>query len=121
MDATPGTEPLVAAAALPAPPVSHPTPRRRRVRRAWIDGALIGAVLALGLLQGARAALGGFVLEVPPAALAQSEAPSGDDALRGRFYRPPGSDAVRPPLRLEPHHWHPPSEARVALACEAGC
>jgi hypothetical protein len=89
----------------------------------WRQSALVGAVIALGLLQGARAALG----RMPEAAAPEPAAPAalpGElrevDTLRGHFYRPEGSDAVRPPLRLDERRWTP--APRLAAACpESSC
>jgi hypothetical protein len=80
-------------------------------------------VFGLGLLQGSRAALGDMPLgEGEPAA---AEAPAGHlepDALRGDFFRPVGSTAVRPALRLRAGAWTPAEPARLALRCSAaGC
>ena len=120
MDETPGRDPLIPAQVLPTPCAPHPSGGRKHVRRWWRQSALIGVVFALGLLQGARAALG--PLPAPPAAepSALGEVPGASlrevDAARGHFFfRPHGSTAVRPELRLHVGRWTP--EPRVALAC----
>ncbi len=127
MDVTPGTDSLTLAAELPAAAPPHRSAWRRRMGRWWQDSALIGFVLVLGLLQGSRAALGPMplaaavspaVTQSEPLAAARVEA----DALRGRFFRPQGSSAVRPALRLRQSEWRPAGDPRVALACaDSGC
>jgi hypothetical protein len=95
--------------------------------RWWLDSALIGFVLLLGLLQGSRAALGDMPLRVVrERALAPAAAPAlaetEPDALRGHFYRPPDSTAVRPALRLTPGTWEPGRDPRADSAClDSGC
>jgi hypothetical protein len=93
----------------------------------WSRGALVALVFVLGLLQGTRAALGDIPLaDVPAAAGAANETPaagvSEPDALRGHFFRPSGSDAVRPMLRLRQSRWNPAEAERLALTCpNAAC
>jgi hypothetical protein len=130
-DVTPGTDSVAltvmtpSTTALPLPP---PSLGVELARSAWGRGALVALVFVLGLLQGTRAALGDIPLaEAPAAAEAPAEPPAGvtePDALRGHFFRPAGSDAVRPSLRLQQGRWSPgePEEERLALACEdAAC
>jgi hypothetical protein len=77
--------------------------------------ALVTVVLVLGLFQGTRTALG----RVPPesvAYVAPIAVPVREhDPIRGHFFRPPGSDAVRPPLSLRPVAWWPERTMPVAL------
>lgn len=118
MDEAPGTDPLALGQALPGALPPHRSTRRKRMGRWWQRSALVGVVFALGLLQGSRAALG--PVPEPPAAepAAFADVPGADrkaDTRRGHFYRPEGSDAVRPALRLRPSRWTP--APRVALAC----
>jgi hypothetical protein len=93
----------------------------------WSRGALVALVFVLGLLQGTRAALGDMPLaEVPAAAGAETETPAAGvgepDALRGHFFRPAGSDAVRPTLPLRQSRWNPAEAKRLALICpNAAC
>ena len=94
--------------------------------RAWRQSTLVGIVFALGLLQGSRAALGRMPDAAAPGPLAQAEVPGAiareADTVRGHFYRPEGSNAVRPVLRLQPGRWTPAVSPRVALACRvSGC
>jgi hypothetical protein len=116
MDATPGPVPV----ALTDVTAAHPLPRPLRTRAAWARGLLVGLVFALGLLQGSRAALGDIPLgaerEPPPAAGLVEP-----DALRGHFFRPVGSTAVRPVLRLRASAWTPAEPERLALTCPTGC
>jgi hypothetical protein len=95
---------------LPAAAPPHPSPWRDRLVGVWGRGVLVAIVFALGLLQGSRAALGDIPLDeladvaAPPTADA---AVVESDALRGHFFRPPGSNAVRPELRTRPSAWSP--------------
>jgi hypothetical protein len=97
------------------------------MQSSWSRGALVALVFVLGLLQGTRAALGDMPLaEVPAAAGAETGTPaagvSEPDALRGHFFRPAGSDAVRPALRLRQSRWNPAEAKRLALICpNAAC
>jgi hypothetical protein len=126
MDETPGSEtrpaPILAeppAPALPAPAAPHRSARRAPVAQRWRQSALVGAVIALGLLQGSRAALGRMPdasAEGRPAAAAAPPQKREVDAVRGHFYRPSGSDAVRPPLHLDERRWNPPAP-QVATSC----
>ena len=125
MDETPGSDPLEPTQALPGARPPHRSARRKSVGRAWRQSALVGIVFALGLLQGSRAALG----RMPePAAepAAHAEAPGANvreaDTVRGHFFRPEGSSAVRPVLHLRPSRFTPAVAPRVALACPGpGC
>jgi hypothetical protein len=128
MDATPGTDSLALAAPLPAALPPQRSERREFLVSWWSRCALVALVFALGLFQGSRAALGDISLGDAggPVSAAPPEAPgagAGDpDALRGRFFRPPGSDAVRPTLRLRQSLWTPAEATRLALACpDATC
>src|SRR5262245_17274639 len=124
MDVTPGTDSL----ALTTMPTATPTPRRSArselMVRWWSRSALVAIVFVLGLLQGTRAALGDIRLDPAspePAAELKAETPPAEveepAALRGRFFRPDGSSAVRPALRLAPSAWSPEPAERIALAC----
>jgi len=128
MDATPGSDFPVPAAPLPAAPLPQRSARRELLASWWSRCALVAVVFALGLFQGSRAALGDMPLgdEGGPVSAAPPEAPGDEarepDALRGRFFRPLGSDAVRPTLRLRQSVWTPAGDTRLALACaDAGC
>jgi hypothetical protein len=81
--------------------------------------ALLVTTALLGFLVGARA-VGG------PTAMASSASTAGQrdvDPLRGSFWRPAGSDAARPAVRLERVGWTPsaakphdtPPDTRSAL------
>ena len=104
MDVTPGTDSQALTVMLLCEPPSPRSLRREIMQSRWSRGALIALVFVLGLLQGTRAALGDMPLAEIPAAGAPTETPaagvSEPDALRGHFFRPAGSDAVRPTLRL---------------------
>jgi hypothetical protein len=121
MDATLGSDSLTPALALPDARESHRSARRVSVSRWWLQSALVGMVFALGLLQGSRAALGRMPLAPALESPAHVEVPAEDgleaDTVRGHFYRPNGSDAVRPALRLRQSRWLPAEAKRVALAC----
>jgi hypothetical protein len=121
MDATPGSDSLTLTLALPDARTLHRSAQRSGVGRWWLRSALVGLVFALGLLQGSRAALGRMPLAPALEASAHAEVPvAGEleaDTLRGHFFRPKGSDAVRPVLRLQPSRWLPAEAPRVALAC----
>ena len=127
MDVTPGPDSLALTPMLPAARAPHRSVRRDILQSGWSRGALVALVFVLGLLQGTRAALGDMPLrELPAAAEAQAETPGAGaiepDALRGHFFRPAGSDAVRPRLRLHQSHWSPAEAKRLAFACEdAAC
>ena len=96
--------------------------RARGRPRAQGLGAALVLVLALGALQGARAALGPALLERPRRAdppTSASPPPSREaDWRRGSFYRPAGSTASRPRLLLRPLAWRP--APRVARTCSGG-
>jgi len=118
MDATPGSDSLEFTPALPDARCAHRSARRKSVSRWWLQSALVGVVFALGLLQGSRAALGRMPLAPAFEPSARAEAPAADVReadKRGHFFRPEGSDAVRPELRVRPSRWLPGK--RVALAC----
>jgi len=125
MDVTPGTDSVALTVMLQSTLPAHPIARSEWMTSWWSRSALIALVIVLGLLQGSRAALGNLPLgdETEAAAEATAEtpaapAPERDDALRGRFFRPAGSSAVRPGLRLEQSSWRPDDLERVAtLAC----
>jgi hypothetical protein len=93
------------------------------VTRSWARSALVALVFLLGLLQGTRAALGdmplaGDVAAPPPEASAAAPAtPRETGPAGGRFFRPAGSDAQRPELRLRPSHWRPHAPERLARRC----
>jgi hypothetical protein len=83
----------------------------------WSRGALVALVFLLGLLQGSRAALGDMPLRAAAESAAEAPAASAvveSDALRGHFFRPAGSNAVRPAPRMRPSVWTPPA---LALPC----
>jgi hypothetical protein len=124
MDVTPGT----ASGALTHMSPSAQPPQRSSwmeiVQSGWSRGALVALVFVLGLVQGSRAALGDVPLAELPAA--EAEAPAAGvtepDALRGSFFRPAGSSAVRPTPSLRQSRWNPADAKRFAFACEdAGC
>ena len=122
MDATPRPVPVALTDVTTADPL-HPNPRRNLRVSAWARSVLVGLVFVLGLLQGSRAALGDIALGGEPEPEAASDAVTGHvepDALRGDFFRPHGSTAVRPPLRLRTSTWSP-AEPRLALSCPTGC
>jgi hypothetical protein len=127
MDVTPGTDSAALTVMLPCETPSHRSLRREIVQSRWSRGALVAFVFVLGLLQGTRAALGDMPLaELSAPAEAKPEAPAAGvnepDALRGHFFRPAGSDAVRPTLRLRQSRWTPGEANGLAFACEnAGC
>jgi hypothetical protein len=121
MDGTPDRAALALApeTAFSGLPPRHPI-RGRRLVTGWKSTcALIALVVALGLVQGSRAALG----SAPPAAPSDPAPPPAPaagarelDPLRGGFFRPAGSDAVRPPQRLRPLAWWPGEAPRLAQA-----
>ena len=81
--------------------------------------ALVALVMVLGLLQGTRTALGPAPL-APPAAPDFAAPPARElYPVRGHFFRPAGSDAVRPALRLRPVAWQPERSVPVAQLCPA--
>ena len=126
MDVTPGPDSLALTLMMPAAEPPHRSVRRDVMQSRWSRGALVALVFVLGLLQGTRAALGDMPLsELPAAAEAQAETPAGvseRDALRGHFFRPAGSDAVRPLLQLRQSRWNPDEAKRLAFVCEdAAC
>lgn len=127
MDVTPGPDSLALTHMPPDAQAPQRSVRRDILRSGWSRGALVALVFVLGLLQGTRAALGDMPLsELPAAAEAQAETPvpavSEPDALRGHFFRPAGSDAVRPMLRLHQSRWNPDEAKRLAFVCEdAAC
>ena len=121
MDVTPGPDSLALTTMSTAAQPPHRSVRGGVMQSGWSRGALVALVFALGLLQGTRAALGDMPLADVPAAGATTEAPAGvsePDALRGHFFRPAGSDAVRPTPRLRQSHWSPAEAKRLALACQ---
>jgi hypothetical protein len=124
MDATPGPVPVALTNVTAADPL-HRTPRRKLRMSTWSRGLLVGLVFALGLLQGSRAALGDIPLggdPEEPAAEAPATGSVEPDALRGHFFRPLGSTAVRPPLHLRARTWKPAEPPRLAYSCPAaGC
>ncbi len=85
----------------------------------WRWWTTLALAATLGLLQGMTAAWqtpAPDVAAAPPAveiapAVLPAQAPAADphDALRGRFWRPHGSDAMRPEPRLEAVQWAPMS------------
>jgi hypothetical protein len=118
MDATPGPVPVALTDVSAAIPLQR-SPQAKLAPGAWVRALLVGLVFALGLFQGSRAALGDIPLgETEPAA---AEAPAGGhvepDALRGDFFRPLGSTAVRPTLQLRARTWTPAEPTRIALSC----
>jgi hypothetical protein len=123
MDVTPGTDSLALTVMMPTTPPPHRSVRREFMIRWWSRSALVAIVFVLGLLQGTRAALGDIQLGTgsEPAAEAKAETPAAgvreQDTLRGRFFRPEGSSAVRPTLRLRQSSWRPAPTERLALAC----
>lgn len=93
-------------------------------RRSWREilrggfgrGALVALVFVLGLVQGSRAALGDMPLgELPPVESAPPASVTEADALRGSFFRPAGSSAVRPTPSLHQSRWKPAEARRLAL------
>jgi hypothetical protein len=106
-------------------PTPQQSARREILVRWWSRSALVAIVFVLGLLQGTRAALGDMPLGAgtEPAAEAKAETPAAGERepaeRRGRFFRPEGSNAVRPALRLRQSSWRPEPEQRLALACPA--
>jgi hypothetical protein len=125
MDVTPGPDSLALTPMLVAAELPHRSVRMDIVQSRWSRAALVALVFVLGLLQGTRAALGDMPLrELPVAAEAQAPVPgvSEPDALRGHFFRPAGSDAVRPVLRLHQSRWNPGEAKRLAFFCDdAAC
>ena len=123
MDVTPGTDSVALTVMLPTTPPLHRSVRRELMVRWWGRSALVAIVFVLGLLQGTRAALGDIQLGTgpEPAAEAKAETPAAGERepaeLRGRFFRPEGSTAVRPALRLRQSSWRPAPSERLALAC----
>ena len=92
----------------------------------WSRSALVALTFVLGLLQGSRAALNDAPQEPAPRPETHAEAPGEasreSDALRGHFYRPAGSHAVRPALQLRERRWAPREAPRYAELCQApGC
>ena len=125
-DVTPGPDSMALTYMLPVAQPPHRSVRRDIMQSGWSRGALVALVFVLGLLQGTRAALGDMPLAEPPAAGATIGAPAAGvnepDALRGHFFRPAGSDAVRPTPRLRQSRWSPAEAERLALACpDAAC
>jgi hypothetical protein len=70
--------------------------------------ALIAMAALLGLLVGARAAAGWDAPERTASAAGVRE----PDRLRGGFWRPAGSDATRPVVRLARDSWSPAESAQ---------
>lgn len=119
MDAAPGLALLE-----PETPLRSPVPSQRSARtplfRWQAKVALFGLVFVLGLLQGTRTALGLAPLAGRVAPADVSAPPARElDPIRGHFFRPPGSDAVRPPLSLRPVVWWPERPVPFAQACSA--
>jgi hypothetical protein len=127
MLATPGPVFVAPTHMLPVATRSHRSPRREFLVGWWSRAALVALVFLLGLLQGSRAALGDLPLraaaEIRADAPAQAATPGvvENDALRGRFFRPAGSNAVRPALRMRPSVWTPHSAARRVACSAPGC
>ena len=120
MDATPGSDCLANTLALSDARAMHRCARSKSVGRWWLQSALVAVVFALGLLQGSRAALGRMPLAPALEPSAHAEGPVADVRevdKRGHFFRPQGSDAVRPELHLRPGRWLPAHPPHVALAC----
>jgi len=123
LDVTPGTDSVALTVMLPTTSPPHRSARRELMVRWWSRSALVAIVIVLGLLQGSRAALGDMPLGagLEPSAEAKAETPAPADPeqgeLRGRFFRPAGSSAVRPALHLRPSRWIPAPGERIALAC----
>lgn len=90
---------------------------REILRGGFGRGALVALVFVLGLVQGSRAALGDLPLgELPPvAAPPPAAAVTEADALRGSFFRPADSSAVRPTPSLRQSRWNPAETERLAL------
>jgi hypothetical protein len=63
-------------------------------------GALHGATVAIGM--DGVSQLASEPPATPPLTPAQDE-----ETLRGSFWRPERSDAVRPPAEVTPRHWSP--------------
>ncbi len=80
------------------------TTQRRFQARHWIIVVLVG--LLLGATQGARTL-------AEPRPTIRSAGESEPHAIRGRFWRPAGSNARRPDpsAGLRPRPWHPPTVA----------
>ncbi len=116
MDAAPGPAPLESETPLRSLALLHRSARRTPVFRWQAKFALFGLVFVLGLLQGTRTALG-LAPHASPAARTDVSAPPARelDPIRGHFFRPPGSDAVRPPLSLRPAVWSPERPVPFAL------
>jgi hypothetical protein len=126
MDATPGSDSLAFILASPDARDPQRGAQSKSSGRWWLRSALVVVVFVLGLLQGSRAALGRMPLAPALEPSAHAEAPVAGaleaDRVRGHFFRPQGSDAVRPELRLRPGRWLPAHPPRVALACpDPGC
>lgn len=126
MDVTPGPVPAALTLMLPAAQAPHRSERRPAMLGGWSRSALVALTFVLGLLQGSRAALNDAPQEPAPRPETHAEAPGEasreSDALRGHFYRPAGSRAVRPLLQLRERRWEPNAALRLAEACEAsGC
>ncbi len=96
-------------------PVGPPT---CDTQRRWpLRVLLVTSVVVLGLLQGSRTALGSAPPPSAPQATESASPPAREaDWRRGHFYRPAGSDAVRPRPLLRPVVWLP-EPARVATRC----
>jgi hypothetical protein len=121
MDAAAGPALLESEAPLRSLPPRHRSAGRTPMFRWQAKVALFGLVFVLGLLQGTRTALGLAPLASPAARADVSAPPARElDPIRGHFFRPPGSDAVRPPLSLRPAVWWPERPLPVAQACPAG-
>jgi hypothetical protein len=91
--------------------------------RWWPRGVLVALSFAFGLLQGSRAALGDAPLPAEPATQVEPgpespEVGAGErDPLRGRFFRPARSNALRPLPRLHQSRWTPIPAPRLAQSC----
>src|SRR5262245_33541544 len=119
MLAAPGLE-LPVQVALPAAGHPHRSARRTTMTRWRSTLALVVLAMLLGLLQGARTALGRVPLTDPPAVHDIASPPAGElDPDRGRCLRPPGSTAMRPSLSLRPLAWWPTRTLPVAQVCAA--
>jgi len=126
MDPTPGTDsPALTYMVTTVPPLERSEPDTL-VSSWWLRSALVAVVLVLGLLQGTRAALGDVPLGDATESLAApadspAAGPPQSSELRGRFFLPEGSDAVRPRLRLRQGRWAPAQLERFEFACRTGC
>lgn len=102
----------LAAADAPAPPALEPALGQQRLRRALRSAAWAAAlsgIAALGVIQGARVAIGAE--GVSALARGESDLATGSalerDELRGTLWRPAGSSAERPGSALRARRWEP--------------